>query len=108
MFFDNNCLLSRCSLSRCSFTRCLLSKCAFTRCSLSLIFSIGYDYGARGGKSLDVFIEDLNVPDVNIYGVQEINEVMHWVKLSPPPPPLPLNDDERLEVLHPITQITPI
>lgn len=77
MFFDNNCLLSRCSLSRCSFTRCLLSKCAFTRCSLSLIFSIGYDYGARGGKSLDVFIEDLNVPDVNIYGVQEINEVMH-------------------------------
>lgn len=36
----------------------------------------GYDYGARGGKTLSVFIEDLNLPEKDTYGVQEVNEVM--------------------------------
>ena len=37
---------------------------------------LGYDYGARGGKTLSVFIEDLNLPEEDIYGVQEVNEVI--------------------------------
>lgn len=35
----------------------------------------GYDYGARGGKTLSVFIEDLNLPEADMYGIQEVNEV---------------------------------
>ena len=38
--------------------------------------SPGYDYGARGGKTLSVFVEDLNLPQADMYGVQEVNEVM--------------------------------
>ena len=37
---------------------------------------LGYDYGARSGKTLSVFIEDLNLPEEDIYGVQEVNEVI--------------------------------
>ncbi|CAB3999965.1 Hypothetical predicted protein, partial [Paramuricea clavata] len=39
----------------------------------------GYDYGARGGKTLSVFIEDLNLPEADMYGVQEVNELLRQV-----------------------------
>jgi hypothetical protein len=42
--------------------------------------SPGYDYGARGGKTLSVFVEDLNLPQADMYGVQEVNEVMKTLR----------------------------
>ncbi|XP_028415382.1 dynein heavy chain 8, axonemal-like isoform X2 [Dendronephthya gigantea] len=36
----------------------------------------GYDYGARGGKILSVFIEDLNLPEADVFGIQEVNELL--------------------------------
>ena len=35
----------------------------------------GFVYGAKKGKTLSVFIDDLNLPKPDKYGVQEVNEV---------------------------------
>lgn len=35
----------------------------------------GFVYGAKKGKTLNVFIDDLSVPEPDEHGVQEVNEV---------------------------------
>lgn len=42
---------------------------------LLLWFVTGFVYGAKKGKGLNVFIDDLSIPQQDQHGVQEVNEV---------------------------------
>lgn len=38
-------------------------------------FLIGFVYGAKKGKVLNMFIDDLSLPRTDEFGTQEVNEV---------------------------------
>ena len=44
-------------------------------CFLSLLGVLGFVYGAKKGKILNMFIDDLSLPQKDQFGTQEVNEV---------------------------------
>ena len=64
------CVLSK--TMNCLFYFIFLMFCIET---LFVTFAAGFVYGAREGKRLQLFIDDLNLPTPDEFGVQRCNEV---------------------------------
>ena len=43
------------------------------------VFLTGFVYGAKKGKMLNMFIDDVNLPRTDEFGTQEVNEVCNVV-----------------------------
>ena len=54
-------------------------------CKISLIcfciICVGFVYGAKENKKLRVFIDDVNLPVMDNFGVQRCNEVKYFYQL---------------------------
>ena len=44
-------------------------------CRVLVCFLLGFVYGAKKGKILNMFMDDLSLPQPDEFGTQEVNEV---------------------------------
>lgn len=49
---------------------------------MSLYLSSGFVYGAKKGKILNLFIDDLSIPQPDEFGVQGVNEVSYTLNTN--------------------------
>jgi len=49
---------------------------------LSFLGVLGFVYGAKKGKILNMFIDDLSLPQKDQFGTQEVNEVCKTLLFS--------------------------
>ena len=49
---------------------------------MSLYLSSGFVYGAKKGKILNLFIDDLSIPQPDEFGIQGVNEVSYTLNAN--------------------------